>query len=142
MKTETYQQKMLEALGLGEQVAKIKVKQEEKQGKFIGITEEEIQQIREGQGIVYFLQAPELFSLKTCKHCGSEFLVSRLYVALCSYTCIQKSLEEMGLQWRKGKDLETIIEEIIPEIYEGNEPIWIRNVERLRKILETKVPVS
>lgn len=135
MKTETAQRKMLEALGLTDQAEKIQVKQQERQGKFVGITEDEIQTLREAQGIIYFLQAPELFKLKTCKHCGADFLVSRLYVAFCSYTCIQKSLEEMGLNWRNNKDLDVIIEELVPEVYDGNEPLWIRNIDRIKKVL-------
>lgn len=93
---------------------------------FYGISEDEIQDFREAQGLVYFLQAPALFQSKVCKHCGEPFLVSRLYVAFCSYTCIRKDLESRGfLRWEKGHDLEALAND--PEVYEGNEPIWIRN---------------
>jgi hypothetical protein len=99
----------------------------------IGISEDEIQDFRAAQGIVYFLQAPELFSPKVCPHCGESFLVSRQFVAFCSYTCIAKDLESKGLKWEKGKDIEALV----TSVYEGNEPIWIKNIDRLREALDS-----
>lgn len=135
MKKETYANKLAALLGLTEVHQEVKQKKEARQGKIQGISEEEIQEFREFQGITYFLQAPALFQAKVCKHCGEHFLVSRLYVAYCSYTCIRKSLNELGLEWRKGRDIETLIN----ESYEGNEPIWIRDLPKLRAALETLV---
>jgi hypothetical protein len=118
----------------------VKVKEEvetrelARQGNTQAISEEMIQDFRAAQGIIYFLQAPELFQLKVCKHCGAHFYVSRLYVAFCSYTCIKNSLREMGVSWRKGEDIDSLIQD--PQIFNGQEPIWIRNLPMLRKCLE------
>lgn len=101
----------------------------------IGVTEEEIQDFRAAQGLVYFLQAPELFSFRVCKHCGASFFVSRKYVAFCSYTCIRASLNEIGIAWTKGNDIEALVND--PQVYEGNEPIWVRNVDRIRAIIDS-----
>jgi len=137
MKKETYQNKLAELLGLDQFIvdtAKASSKSKPKsEDKFVGITEDEIQSFRAAQGLVYFLQAPELFSLKTCPHCGAEFLVSRQYVAFCSYTCISKDLEAKGIAWSKGEDIDSLI----TAVYDGNEPIWVRNVDRIRQILDT-----
>jgi hypothetical protein len=140
MKKETTANKLAALLGLTDKVAipehfKDKTKPEKKKttSAHIGISEDKIQDFRAAQGLVYFLQAPELFKLKTCKHCGEQFLVSRMYVAFCSYTCIEKSLEEMGIKWRKGSDLEALVSD--PEVYEGNEPIWIKNIDRIKAVL-------
>ena len=137
MKTETAQNKLLALLGIQEEAEKVKEKKKVANGNLRGITEEEIQEFREVQGLIYFLQAPELFSAKKCKHCGADFIVSRLHVALCSYTCIKNSLKDMGIDWRRGAHMEVAIEEVIKHVYEGNEPIWIRNLERLRTTLNS-----
>jgi len=102
-------------------------------GNFYGVTEAEVQTFREAQGIIYFLQAPALFTPKTCKHCGANYLVSRMFVAFCSYTCIKKDLETRGFRWDKGRDIEQVIMD--PQVYDGNEPIWIREPQ-LSKALE------
>jgi endogenous inhibitor of DNA gyrase (YacG/DUF329 family) len=94
-------------------------------GRFYGITEDELQEFREAQGLIYFLQAPALFTPKTCPHCGEHFLVSRQFVAFCSYTCIRKDLEAKGFRWDKGHDIEELVND--PEVYKGNEPLWIRS---------------
>lgn len=137
MKDETMQAKLMALLAGGDTEKHEKLEETKKQvnarkGKIHEISEDEIQTFREAQGITYFLRAPALFSRKTCKHCGESFLVSRLYVAYCSYTCIRKSLEEDGFEWRKGYDLDTIIK----DVYDGNEPIWIRNVNNLQRCLQ------
>lgn len=132
MKKATYENKLAELLGLTEVKQQIDEKKQARQGKIQGISEDEIQEFRVFQGITYFLQAPELFSYKVCKHCGEGYLVSRLYVAFCSYTCIRKSLNELGLEWRKGNDIEVLIQ----ESYDGQEPIWIRNLPKLKAALE------
>lgn len=133
MKKETYQDKLNKLLGITDVANEIKAKQERKRGKIQGITEDEIQEFRSMQGIIYFLQAPELFTPKVCPHCGENFLVSRLYVKYCSYTCIRKSLNEQGFEWRKSHDIELLIK----ETYEGNEPLWIKNLPNLMQILST-----
>lgn len=131
MKPETKLSKLNALLGIPEEkVAEIKTKST---GKVIGITEDQIQHFRELQGLVYFLQAPKLFTPKQCKHCGEHFLVSRKYVALCSYTCIKKSLEEIGITWTKDNDIEVLVD----KVYEGNEPLWIREpiLSKLKEVL-------
>lgn len=141
MKKETYLEKLNKLLGLEAKVEEIKVQNEAKKGKFVGVTEDEIQAFREAQGVIYFLQAPALFQSKVCKHCTHPFLVSRLYVAYCSYTCIRASLKEMGFEWDKGKDIEADHERMLEyindkEIYNGQEPIWVRNLSTLKAALQ------
>ena len=120
MRKSTRANKLNELLGISAKVAEVAVK---KTGKIVGITEEEIQEFREMQGLHYFLQAPALFTPKVCKHCGEGFLVSRKYVAFCSYTCIRKELSEQGIEWTKGNDIEALV----ASVYDGNEPLWIRS---------------
>lgn len=129
MKAETAQEKLNRMLGLApEKVAEVKAKTT---GKVVEVSEDDIQEFREAQGLLYFLKAPELFTYKVCKHCGDGFLVSRLYVGFCSYTCIRKELEKDGIKWRKGHDIEALV----ADVYEGNEPIWLRQ-RVLSKLLE------
>ena len=132
MKRETRANKLNELLGITEKVVEVTTKYS---GKIIGVSEEEIQEFREIQGVLYFLQAPALFTDKICKHCGEPYLVSRKYVAFCSYTCIQKELAKNGIKWRKGQDLEALAND--PQVYDGNEPLWIRKkcLEKLQTIL-------
>ena len=133
MKRETYANKLNELLGIAE---KVEEKKTRSTGKVVGITEEEIQESREAQGLMYFLAAPELFTSKICPHCKEPFVVSRKYVAYCSYTCIRASLAEQGIKWRKGEDLEALAND--PQVFNGNEPIWVRkkSLEKLKVILE------
>lgn len=132
-KKETYADKLARLLGLEAVKEETDKQKAARKGNTQGISEDEIQNFREAQGIIYFLQAPSLFQHKVCKHCGSDFLVSRLYVAYCSYTCIKKSLNEQGLDWRKGRDIEALAQD--KQVYEGNEPIWIRNLPQLQSAL-------
>lgn len=135
MKKETTAKKLAALLGLTEVHEKVEEKKKQRQGIIEGITEEEIQNFREAQGIIYFLQAPALFQYKVCKECGADFFVSRLYVAFCSYSCIRNNLNKMGFEWKKGHDIEALIAD--PEVYKGNEPVWITQLPSLRKALET-----
>lgn len=140
MKKETYANKLASLLGLDTKVVEKAGYVDKKKQKSnstssngpVGITEDQIQKYREMQGLWYFLQAPELFSAKKCPHCKEAFLVSRPFVAFCSYTCIEKDLESKGLSWSKGKDIEALVK----TVYEGNEPIWIRNIDRIRTVLD------
>lgn len=136
MKKTTVQNKLATLLGLEEFIVDPKTGKSKKEPKNynapVGISENEIQNFRAMQGVIYFLQAPELFSAKICPHCGEQFLVSRQYVAFCSYTCIAKDLESKGIKWSRKDDYDFIGD----QLYEGNEPIWIRNLDRLRAILE------
>lgn len=141
MKKETAANKLAAILGLSTNTLphNLKTEQQKKEAKSkvthdVAINEAEIQSFRAAQGIIYFLQAPQLFSSRTCKHCGEQFLVSRKFIGYCSYTCIRKSLEELGITWRKGEDLEALADD--PQVYDGNEPIWIRNIKQLREALE------
>lgn len=133
MKTETYKAKLAALLGLTE-VHEATKEAEANRNRPIPISETQIQSFRAAQGLSYFLQAPKLFTAKTCKHCGENFLVSRKYVQFCSYTCIQKDLEERGIRWTKGEDFEALAND--PQVYDGNEPIWIRNLPQVQTALE------
>lgn len=133
MKRETQLDKLNALLGINKEVVQeVKAKTT---GNTVGITEDNIQKWRELQGIVYFLQAPALFQPKSCANCGTKFVVSRLFVSCCSYDCITESLRKQGIEWSKGSDLEALT--IDPQVYNGNEPIWIRQptLSRLQEIL-------
>lgn len=134
MKLETKMQKLNEMLGISDKVQEI---QNRKNGRVVGVTEEEIQEFREVQGIIYFLQAPKLFTFKICKHCKQDFAVSRKYVACCSYTCIRKDLESQGFEWRKGHDIEGLVQD--PHVWNENEPLWVKGntLRILQEGLET-----
>lgn len=101
--------------------------------RFAGIPEEEIQTYREGQALILFFQAPELYTPKICKHCGTSFLVSRHQVSYCSYDCVEREcLKITGVKWTRKKDMELMVK----EVWEGNEPLIIRNIDRIRKVLD------
>lgn len=141
MKKSTTVNKLAALLGITEDVVaksvhvqsdpKVQKELKKKSDKYTGVSESEIQNFRAAQGIIYFLQAPELFSPKVCPHCGEQFLVSRQFVAFCSYTCIAKDLESKGIGWSRAGDIKSLAN----SVYEGNEPIWIRNLDRLRTVL-------
>lgn len=133
MKKETYQEKLAKLLGLETVHQQVKEEEKTRVGNIQGVSEEKIQSFREAQGIIYFLQAPALFHSRTCLQCNIPFMVSRLNVAYCSYLCISESLAEIGIDWNPG---EKEIEAKVTSAYEGNEPIWIRNLDSLRKALE------
>lgn len=137
MKRETYQNKLAELLGLDQfkvEAPKSTKSKGKTDSKYVGVTEDAIQQFRQVQGLVYFLQAPELFSHKVCPHCKESFLVSRQFVAFCSYTCIKKDLEAKGIGWSRDKDIEVLVK----DVYEGNEPLWLKEpmLSRLKAVLE------
>lgn len=118
---------------------KLQKKLQKKQGKGPqGVTEEEIQKFRAAQGVVYFLQAPELFTMKNCKHCKVPFLVSRKQVSHCSYTCIAKDLESLGIKWSREGKYEELAQDT--SVYDKNEPIWITGevLERVRAVLNSE----
>lgn len=140
MKKETYLNKLTDLLGIDPSLveehkdAYLDEKTKKKNQRDNPIPEERIQNFRAAQGLTYFFQAPELFQPKICKHCGEGFLVSRMFVAYCSYTCIEKECEQrFGFKWsRKGN-----IESLVQEVYEGNEPIWIKNLDRVQAVLDS-----
>lgn len=143
MKKETYAAKLLELLGdvvtvpdhIREQLNMAKEnKTKSKVNQYVAVPEQSIQNFRAAQGVIYFLQAPEVFKLNKCKHCKEQFLVSRKFVGYCSYTCIKVSLNEMGFEWRKGENIEALVAD--PNVYNKNEPIWIKNLDKIKKILE------
>jgi hypothetical protein len=136
MKKETYEKKLADLLGLTNLVEE-KQAQKAAHNKVVAVPEEDINKAREAQGMLYFLQAPDLFQAKVCPHCGADFLVSRRFVKCCSYTCIAKELENQGIRWSRLKDDDTyeISEEWIKQIYEGNEPLWVRNLDVIAALL-------
>lgn len=129
MRKTTQENKLNALLGLTEKAVEVKAKST---GKITGVSEEEIQNFREAQGLIYFLQAPALFTPRTCNYCGEPFLVSRRNVAYCSYQCIKNSLAAVGIKWSKDGDLEALAMD--PQVYNGNEPLWVRHsmLEKLR----------
>ena len=104
------------------------------------VEEANIQEFRAAQGMIYFLQAPRLFTPRVCHHCGASFLVSRNAVGYCSYTCIKNSLAALGIDWDKGRDLEALAND--PQVFDGNEPIWIKNLDNLKTALEVLCQIA
>jgi hypothetical protein len=132
-KAEKAQQALMELLAEdAPELIEVHKQKQARIGNIQEVSEEEIQEFREAQGIIYFLKAPQLFKSKICNNCGNHFIVSRLYVASCSYHCIAAELLKLGIVWKKHHDVEALVQ----SVYEGNEPIWINNLDRLRKALE------
>lgn len=113
--------KFAEMFGLSEVLEEEVQQKEILQGNLHGVSEEKINERRGLQGILYYLRAPDLFTFRKCNNCGTDFAVSRLQVAYCSYNCIRDSLKAMGLEWSRSKDMELIVK----ESYDGNEPLWL-----------------
>lgn len=132
-KKENALSKLASLLGLTAQVEEIKTKTT---GSSVGVTEDDIRFWREVQGVSYFLQAPSLFSPKICKNCDEPYVVSRLFVAYCSYSCIKESLRAQGITWTRDKDLEALVMD--PHVYDGKEPLWVskQTLEKLKDILQ------
>lgn len=136
MKKETTEAKLNRLFG-DNFVAKVEEVKVKTTGKIIGVSEEEIQEFRAVQGIIYFFKAPELFQYKICAHCGADFYVSRKYVAYCSYMCIKLELRKQGFEWEKGNDIEALV--LDPQVYDGNEPLWIspRALQYIREMVQS-----
>lgn len=116
-------EKLAKLLGLTNVLEEETQQKEILQGNLHGVSEEKIKERRDLQGIIYYLQAPDLFTFRKCKleSCGADFAVSRLQVAYCSYDCIRKSMHELGLTWSRSDNMEVIVR----ESYDGNEPLWL-----------------
>jgi hypothetical protein len=126
VKEETRLSKLAELLGLST-VVETHVEKKKNLNKVVEVPESEIQDFRAMQGVVYFLQAPELFKPTICKHCGEGFMVSRQYVAFCSYTCLKMDLEKLGIDWNRGEFTDSEkINMTINGVWEGQEPLWIK----------------
>jgi len=141
VKKETRLNKLAELLGIKTEV-EVHVEKKNNVNKIIEVPEDKIQDFREAQGFLYFLQAPELFSMKICKwrECQQPFAVSRQFVGYCSYTCIKDSLADMGIDWNRNDTTDSEkIEMTINGVWEGQEPLWIREplLSRIRSALET-----
>jgi hypothetical protein len=133
MKDETYLKKLNKILGISPEVAEqAAIQRKIQQGDTVGIPDEEIEKFRELEGVIYFLQAPELFHSRVCAWCDASFFVSRLNVAHCSYSCLEAHIwEDYGVKWRRRENMELMVK----EVYGGNEPLWVRNLPRLQKAL-------
>lgn len=141
MKEETRLAKLAELLGIKTEV-EVHVEKKNNRNKIIEVPESEIDSFRAAQGVLYFLQAPELFTARLCKwrECQQPFAVSRQFVAYCSYTCLKDSLADIGIDWnRDGKTDAEKIEITINTVWEGQEPIWIRepHLSRIRSVLSS-----
>jgi hypothetical protein len=132
-KKETYANKLNELLGIKEIVEQIEEKREINRGNLRAVEDHEIETYRAVEGLIYYLQAPRLFSPRICKQCEAPFLVSRLHVAFCSYECLRHNLNNIGIEWRKGQDIEALA--LSPQVFDGNEPLWVRNLETLQNVL-------
>jgi hypothetical protein len=136
VKKETYANKLAELLGI-QDVVDTSAYSDKPIGKrskrFAGLSESEITKYREGTALYYFFQAPELFQPRICAHCEAPFLVSRHQVALCSYDCLEREIEKIaGVKWSRHGDMELMVK----EVYDGNEPLIIKNLDRINKVLD------
>lgn len=139
MKKDTRAAKLAELLGIAPVIQQI-VEKKSNTNKFVEVPEDKIEDFRAAQGLIYFLQAPELFTMKVCKHCKADFAVSRQFVNLCSYTCIKASLAEIGIDWNRNDTSDTEkIEMTINGIWEGQEPLWLKSdmLTRIKTVLNT-----
>lgn len=136
MKKETYANKLVELFGLQDKVDTTIYSDKplhKRKKRFAGISEEQIQEYRHPTAFWYFLQAPELFSSRVCKHCEMPFLVSRHQVAFCGYDCVERQImQDYGVKWtRKGN-----IELMVKEVFDGNEPLWITNLDEIERLVQ------
>lgn len=129
MKKETAASKLAALLGLNpndEAVIEATTTKEQKAKKkkdaLRGVTLDELDTFRSANAVLLFLQAPELYTARTCKHCKGDFLVSRKFVGYCSYTCLKKELEAIGIDWDTKKPLD---EAYVRRVWEHNEPLVI-----------------
>lgn len=136
MKKETAASKLAALLGLTEEKQKHDLKVEISEGKFQGITEDSLQNVRALQGVVYYFKAPELFSWRTCMHCGNRFAVSRLHVGFCSPNCLGRYIREIGIDW--SWDMEEDQPAYVKRVWQGNEPLIIKEetLKSMTKALE------
>ena len=146
MKPETYADKLNKLLGIDTETAEklasddnplVKRKKQEEfksQPRVYGYTDDEFHDIRIMQGTLYFLQAPELFTIKQCPVCTEWFAVSRQAVGYCSYDCMNKKFKELGMEFRKGGDLVALAND--PQVWRGNEPLWTIHLSKLKKSLQ------
>ena len=131
-KNDYYKKQLQELLGLDPPPVK-------QPRKVIQAMEEfDLQKIREAEGVAFFLNAPDLFSLRTCQWCGVEFLVSRREIWYCGIPHLQLGLNRQGIKWDKDKGFEAIVH----DHFEDNEPIWIRRLNDIREILTDFEPMA
>lgn len=128
-------------LGLDKVAEEIAVTEEKVVNNARAVREEEIQTFRELQGILYFLQAPALFTPKVCRYCKEAFLVSRRYVTCCSWDCLRRELQKQGFEWSKGEGIEFNEDKMLKiindnSIFQGQEPIWVRNLPQFQAALQ------
>src|SRR5687768_14812927 len=118
MKAETVQRKLNELLGIQDKIEAIEVAKQAEHAKLVAVEEHEIPFFRAKQGLLYFLKAPELFTIRTCANCGEAYAVSRKHVAYCGYPCMSEGIRKWGLRWDKGNNLEALA--LDPEVFDGN----------------------
>ncbi len=119
---------------VAEQIAKKRQEEFKNQPKIYGYRPDEFEQIRIMQGTLYFLQAPELFTIQQCPSCNEWFAVSRQAVGYCSYACMNVAFKEAGLVFTKGGDLEALAND--PHVWRKNEPLWTIKLSKLQKCLQ------
>ncbi len=105
---------------------------------FTAVGHQEIDNERNLQGFLYYLRAPELFTYLKCRECHEPFMVSRRFIAFCSYGCMIKNCRDQGYEWTKGQgDAEVVIK----EVFENNEPIWINNPNQMLAVFERTLDI-
>ena len=123
MKKETYANKLAKMLGLETLAPEPSTKKTVgAKPNYTGIEFSQIEHYREATALSLFLQAPALFSPATCKHCNEPFLVSRHFVAFCSYGCLKADLYELGIEWHPEARID---EAYVRRVWDDNEPLRV-----------------
>lgn len=150
MKVETAAEKLNRLLGItpeqvealasdtnpakAETVRRKRLEEFKNQPATFGYTDDEFADIRIMQGTLYFLQAPELFTIKQCPSCNDWFAVSRAAVGYCSYECMDRKFKELGLTFHKGANLVELAQD--PDVWRKNEPLWTIKLMKLQHCLQ------
>lgn len=83
---------LLEQMGGGEQVAKLK--------ELPIVNEHDLRPVLEAEGILLTLQsAKRTIQVKACKECGEQFGTNYKYVAYCSNACRALALRKLSIKW-------------------------------------------
>lgn len=98
--------------------------------KMMGIkapsTEEAIQQSREQEAIIAYVEKPELFSKVKCRRCSTIFAVDRANIGFCSDPCRTKTLKDLGITRAPENSPNGVNDKnYVWRVYWGNEPLIV-----------------
>lgn len=87
--------------------------------------------VAEAQAVVNYLEAPQTFKEKICKHCGEPFLYrwNRDAIAYCSIQHMADSLRELGLVWDPSRDPHERWGRVLPEVVSASAVACLRDTQ-------------